>query len=81
MASTENIDVVSDRVNAGTLTAEFVLSGALADSLRRRQDDAVTSLLDSGTVLWRTASTFPSASSSSVVRRAGRVSSSETGIS
>jgi predicted transcriptional regulator len=59
MASTENIDVVSDRVNAGTLTAEFVLSGALADSLRRRQDDAVTSLLDSGTVLWRTASHVP----------------------
>ncbi|WP_192918539.1 transcriptional regulator FilR1 domain-containing protein [Salinigranum salinum] len=38
---------------------EFVLSEALADSLRRRRDDAVTSLLDSGTVLWRTASHVP----------------------
>ncbi len=59
VASTENIDVVSDRVKSGELTDEFVLSGELADSLRRRQDDAVTSLLDSGTVLWRTASRIP----------------------
>ena len=59
VASTENIAVVSDRVNSGELTAEFVLSGELADSLRRRQDDAVTSLLDSGTVLWRTVSHVP----------------------
>lgn len=56
VASTENVDVVSDRVHSGGLTAEFVLSGELADSLLRRQDDAVSSLLDSGTILWRTAS-------------------------
>jgi predicted transcriptional regulator len=53
-ASTENVDVVSDRVNAGELTAEFVLSKELGDSLRGRWDDAVASLLDSGAVLWQT---------------------------
>ena len=59
VASTENIDVVSDRVSSGELTAEFVLSGELAEIFGRRQEDAVTSLLDSGTVLWRTASHLP----------------------
>lgn len=53
-ASTENVEVVTDRVKAGELTAEFVLSTELVDSLRRRRDDDVASLLDSGAVLWQT---------------------------
>jgi predicted transcriptional regulator len=53
-ASTENINVVSDRVEADELTAEFILSEELVDSLLRRQDNTVATLLDSGTVLWQT---------------------------
>lgn len=58
-ASTENVDVVSERVNSGELTAEFVLSEELIDSLRGRQDDTVASLLDSGAVLWQAESHVP----------------------
>jgi predicted transcriptional regulator len=58
-ASTENVEVVRERVNDGKLSAEFVLAGELADSLLRERPAVVESLLDNGAVLWRTDNSVP----------------------